>query len=56
MLRHFRHILQTKGLLLAVRRLCDIFARFALGRRRFLKLLESFDRVFARNGLQGTFL
>ena len=55
MLRHFRHILQTKGLLLAVRRLFDIFARFALGRRRFLKLLEGFDRIFARNGLQGTF-
>jgi hypothetical protein len=55
MLKYLKHICKTKGLLLAVHRLFDIYKRFAFGRGRFVKLLEEFDRVFTRNNIKGTF-
>ncbi len=55
MLKHVRHVLRTKGALLAVRRLFDIVVRFGFGRRRFRKLLEEFDKVFIRKGIKATF-
>lgn len=55
MLKYLRHVHKTKGILLAVHRLFDIYRRFAFGRRRFLRLLEEFDKVFIRNNIKGTF-
>ncbi|MFH1964748.1 MAG: polysaccharide deacetylase family protein, partial [Acidobacteriota bacterium] len=55
MLKYLKHIHKTKGILLAVHRLFDIYKRFAFGRRRFAKLLEEFDKVFIRNNIKGTF-
>ena len=55
MLKHVRHILKTKGPLLAVRRLFDILARFGFGRRRFRGLLLEFEKVFTRKGIKAAF-
>jgi Polysaccharide deacetylase len=55
MLKYLKHIHKTKGLLLAVHRLFDIYKRFAFGRRRFVKMMEEFKKVFVGNNVQGTF-
>ena len=55
MLKYIRHVHKTKGILLAIHRMFDIYIRFAFGRRRFVSLLEEFDRVFIRNNIKGTF-